>query len=506
LSLGPQWGPQASFFIFSGQLGRSRRNVHLADVSGSFDVKCRICGFAQPRLQDVDIREGEFDINLEFGPNLINGVVNESNISGYAVRLVNYWCQRKRGPKLAFVPKNGSFDGTVVEDACGCPSQAYKVRVQGSLPDSHVRDGRPNGEFVRLMVAPVTDTGHELPIGTVSALLQDYFTTTTTTTTTSTTTSSTTSTTSATTITMTTPTATTTETMVFDANLSFLLFNTTTETMTTTTYTLGRTLTVPAAPTTLVPPTRFTLIRGNVLMDLGSGNATEFASDPEVLAAVTDSIAALVGVPAEYVEVTITVVSRRLGEQDNVDDSGRRLAGGKVRIDYIIRLPDPVPNGISDARGVTSKLQANEAAGYLTTLISENVDARAGAGKYTVTVAQMSIPSVELIQVSTTTRTTTSTSSAPSPPAIAQPSDDGGSGAGAAVGATLGTLGVLGLGAGAGYFVYRRRNENANRVEAFADGSSLRKAAEVDEFDVDDDCPYQLSIFEELARKPPPLQ
>jgi len=313
----------------------------------------------------------------------------------------------------------------------------------------------------------VTADGYALPIGLESALVQDYFTTTTVTTTSATTTSATT--TSRTTVTTTTSSATSTVTNTT---------NTTTTTRTTTTSTAE-----PAA-----------VIRGSMELDLGTANVTEFAADPEVKDAVARSLAQHLGVPAEYLEVILTVVPER--RLDPVSDGARRLSGGKVRVDYIIRLPVDAPATVSDAATITSQLQAATASSEMTELISSSVDEVAGAGRYTVTVAAMSVPTVEIFQAETSTTTATAA------PSTSQ-AEEGGSGAGVAVGATLGTLSAVGLGAGVGYYLWRRNQPDSDAVQPYkVQDDALRGAGEAD----DDDCPYELSIFEELARKPAPLQ
>lgn len=145
------------------------RPATVRTISGGFGVKCRVCGLAVQVLEDRDARAGQLDVLVEFGPNILGGVIAEQNIAGYGIYLVDN-CHNRNNTMLAFVPKAETApwpqgtEGFHVQDACDCPRGLYSARVAGHFP--------PNP--ARIMVAPVTDGGYALPVGVTSEVLIDY--------------------------------------------------------------------------------------------------------------------------------------------------------------------------------------------------------------------------------------------------------------------------------------------------------------------------------------------
>lgn len=138
-------------------------------LSGSFGIKCRVCGLAAQVLEDRDVRAGRLDVHVEFGPNVLGGVIAEGKIAGYGIYLVDD-CNRRNSSMLAFVPKAEvapwpqGMEGLRVDAACDCPRASYSIRVTGYFPPSPVR----------IMIVPVTDEGYALPVGVTSEILTDY--------------------------------------------------------------------------------------------------------------------------------------------------------------------------------------------------------------------------------------------------------------------------------------------------------------------------------------------
>jgi len=162
------WGV-GSFLTIGGDehLGKSGhlRSAIIAEMTGGLGIQCRACGFLTPVLTDTDGRFGHIAVDMYFGPNIFNGTITEDNIQGYAVYLVS-GCQSKLTSRLAFVPKsNHGYQGAVYHDECSCPTTAYYASVAARMPSEG---------SVHVMVAPVTSSGYELPVGIVSSEIQDF--------------------------------------------------------------------------------------------------------------------------------------------------------------------------------------------------------------------------------------------------------------------------------------------------------------------------------------------
>jgi hypothetical protein len=136
-------------------------------------VHCQVCGGLTSRAGDTDSRTGHMEVQLTWGPNMIDGVIDESAISGYAVYAAND-CGERQGDALATITALGIPEGGEV---C-CNNELYQANVRSKLPD-----GVTSQSF---MVVPLTSLG-ALDVGWVSSRVVDAFVTTTTTTTTTTT-------------------------------------------------------------------------------------------------------------------------------------------------------------------------------------------------------------------------------------------------------------------------------------------------------------------------------
>jgi len=119
-------------------------------------------------LEDRDVRAGQLDILVKFGPNILGGVVAEQNIAGYGLYFVDS-CLNRNKTMLAYVPKATvapwpqGMEGLRVDKACDCPRASYSARVTGQFPQSSAR----------IMVVPVTDGGYTLPVGVTSDIVID---------------------------------------------------------------------------------------------------------------------------------------------------------------------------------------------------------------------------------------------------------------------------------------------------------------------------------------------
>jgi len=169
LPLGDVWGSaHLSTRSLEHTIGKHSRPAQVRILSGKFGIKCRVCGLAAQVLEDRDVRAGRLDVLVEFGPNVLGGVVAERNIAGYGIYLVD-GCSRRNSSMLAYVPKAEvaswpqGMEGFRVDSSCDCPRTSYRVRVTCQFPPSPAR----------IMVVPVTAEGYALPVGVTSEILMD---------------------------------------------------------------------------------------------------------------------------------------------------------------------------------------------------------------------------------------------------------------------------------------------------------------------------------------------
>jgi len=140
---------------------------------------------------------------------------------------------------------------------------------------------------------------------------------------------------------------------------------------------------------TTPPPGAAVEIKGSISMKVADPKA--FAEDPKVKTAIGKSIGETIGVPAEYITVTLTVVTRRL------DSSARRLEGS-VTADYTIIIPATAAGSTTmttNPADITSKMTAVSVAD-LAKKITDTVKADGGAA-YTVEVTAIATPTVAVV-------------------------------------------------------------------------------------------------------------
>lgn len=97
-------------------------------------------------------------MTLSFGPNALDGAVDEDLVTGYEVSFVDA-CGQKLGGAVATVPKRPNVT------ALCCIEDAYTVTIAARLPTG----------AQRLAVAPVLAGAGPLPVGELSGVLADYF-------------------------------------------------------------------------------------------------------------------------------------------------------------------------------------------------------------------------------------------------------------------------------------------------------------------------------------------
>jgi len=110
---------------------------------------------------DIDSRAGHIAVQISWGPNTFDGIINELSIGilGYAVYAVDE-CGERKGKVLALIAALGIQEGT---EHC-CNKGMYEATVLSQLPD-----GVTNQSF---MVVPVTSIG-ALDLGWVTSTIVD---------------------------------------------------------------------------------------------------------------------------------------------------------------------------------------------------------------------------------------------------------------------------------------------------------------------------------------------
>lgn len=178
-SLGAPWGPGAAWLAAGGGFGAAggaagRRGARLEGVAGRFGVRCRVCGIAPGsgpggRLQDTDCRRGHLAVSLSFGPNVLDGVIDEEGIDGYAIFAVGS-CETMalreiwlREP-LVKVPISSV---AAWMDDCSCPVHTYTVHLEVDLAGTPLE-----GEAAQFAIAPITSAG-VLPVAATTAPVDD---------------------------------------------------------------------------------------------------------------------------------------------------------------------------------------------------------------------------------------------------------------------------------------------------------------------------------------------
>lgn len=147
--------------------GAWKRSARLDDLEGGFDVKCRSCGLRSPYVEDTDGRPRQINVSFQFGPNILDNVVNEDVLIGYNVLMVTGCQQLLGGPRLR-ISKRSTSDGRAVASVCDCPTDMYEAQVVASIP-SNV----PGNIELHFMVVPITSAG-ALPIGIMTAPFRDF--------------------------------------------------------------------------------------------------------------------------------------------------------------------------------------------------------------------------------------------------------------------------------------------------------------------------------------------
>lgn len=364
LSIETRWGLNGSFSLWSSS--PSGRMPNLVNTSGSFGVKCKVCGLAVSAPQDEDTREGFLRTVIEFGPNILNGLVDETGISGYSIYMVNN-CHEKLSSRLAHVNiTNHTYTGRAVRDPCSCPSSTYRVEVATQLPS-----GQSQRAQVRLMVVPMTLRGTDLPMGVSTGALQDSFTS------------------SASTVIRTKAAVTQLSTGTIPSRRTE---STATDSLWENNGDENTTLT----STTTTTPAVAALIRGSFDLDFNdTAAAAAFIEDAKARDAVSESISNLTGVPTYNVEVTLTLISRRLPINSSNETLDQTSNASKVQVGYVITLV-----GKAAAPTATDVSAALLAAGEeeLTKLLEENLVQKVGPGVYQVKVVSLSTPRVQLLQ------------------------------------------------------------------------------------------------------------
>jgi hypothetical protein len=112
--------------------------------SGNVSLRCQICGVWESSPIDQDGRAHFISALVEFGPNALDGVVNETGIISYLIYRVDE-CNRRIGDVLAIVNASLESDGMAI--TC-CPVAMYAAEVNLELDE--------NTTTAALMIVPNT--------------------------------------------------------------------------------------------------------------------------------------------------------------------------------------------------------------------------------------------------------------------------------------------------------------------------------------------------------------
>lgn len=121
-------------------------------AEGQFSIRCRVCALASAAPSDSDEREGYISTELQFGPNSLDGAVDEAEVLGYSVFMTDD-CGLRMGAAVAAVQASSTPPPTA--GGC-CQPDVYRVSFTAQLPF--------NISSVAFMVVPNTSAGL-LPVG-----------------------------------------------------------------------------------------------------------------------------------------------------------------------------------------------------------------------------------------------------------------------------------------------------------------------------------------------------
>jgi len=129
-------------------------------AKGHFSIRCRVCGIASAAPNDFDERDGYISTELRFGPNALDGAVDEAEVLGYYLFMTDA-CGHKMGAAVASVQASSMPPSTA--GTC-CQPDVYKVTFTAQLPFNTSR--------MAIMVVPNT-TGGLLPVGACTSPVVD---------------------------------------------------------------------------------------------------------------------------------------------------------------------------------------------------------------------------------------------------------------------------------------------------------------------------------------------
>lgn len=130
-----------------------------SDVDGDYRVRCWVCGLPSRVPQDSSPTVNYILTDIRFGPNVVDGIVNEDGISSYNVYLCDVNGSRIQTEEVASVEAQG------LTAAC-CTVDLYLVPIAAYIPPEA-------GGAVRFEIVPVVDIG-PLPAGVFSASVVDW--------------------------------------------------------------------------------------------------------------------------------------------------------------------------------------------------------------------------------------------------------------------------------------------------------------------------------------------
>jgi len=123
-------------------------------------ARCRVCAMEPAMFNDTDPRPSIVAGSFTFGPNSLDGEVNETGIANYQVWMVDDCGVMLGDSAIAKVEVNPGL-----EPAC-CTPEAYRVNFYFQLP--------PNMSNTSLMVVPFLEGSGLLKLGSIAGVVYDY--------------------------------------------------------------------------------------------------------------------------------------------------------------------------------------------------------------------------------------------------------------------------------------------------------------------------------------------
>jgi len=178
-------------------------------------------------------------------------------------------------------------------------------------------------------------------------------------------------------------------------------------------------------------------LSGEFTLEVDEADVQSFVNDPQVREALVATVADISGAPPENIELDVSIAGRRLqAPLPDVGSAPRRhlAAAASVLVAYVVVVPKddaasaPAAGSVTGSSSSVEEALASMSIGKVGRVLATNLEARVGAGTYTVVVQSVSaVETKELLQMPPTSSAGSSAGLPPTVPRVdAAGTGDGG--------------------------------------------------------------------------------